>query len=305
MIDTVYFKQAELLLRIIPLIDREAVFALKGGTAINFFVRDLPRISIDIDLVYLPVGERDVSLREISSSLVRISQGIENNIPGTKVMSRKIRRSDFLSGLFVQGQEAIVKIEPNLVIRGSVYPPARRVISPKAGDLFEISVECQLLSENELYAGKICAALDRQHPRDIFDIMMLLKYGNFNAAMRKAFIVYLISHERPMVEVLNPGFVDIRPVFETEFQGMTLEQVSFEDMEKTRKELVSMIAGGLSAEEKQFIVSVKEGVPRWDLIEIECVENLPAVKWKLLNIGRMNLSKHKKAVRKLRDYLGV
>lgn len=305
MIDTVYFKQAELLLRIIPLIDREAVFALKGGTAINFFVRDLPRISIDIDLVYLPVGERDVSLREISSSLVRISRGIENNIPGTKVMSRKIRRSDFLSGLFAQGQEAIVKIEPNLVIRGSVYPPARRVISPKAGDLFEISVECQLLSENELYAGKICAALDRQHPRDIFDIMMLLKYGNFNAAMRKAFIVYLISHERPMVEVLNPGFVDIRPVFETEFQGMTLEQVSFEDMEKTRKELVSMIAGGLSAEEKQFIVSVKEGVPRWDLIEIEGVENLPAVKWKLLNIGRMNLSKHKKAVRKLRDYLGV
>jgi predicted nucleotidyltransferase component of viral defense system len=304
-IDTVYFKQAELLLRIIPLIDREAVFALKGGTAINFFVRDLPRISVDIDLVYLPVGERDVSLREISSSLVRISRGIENNIPGTKVMSRKIRGSDFLSGLFVQGQEAIVKIEPNLVIRGSVYPPARRVISPKAGDLFEISVECQLLSENELYAGKICAALDRQHPRDIFDIMMLLKYGNFNAAMRKAFIVYLISHERPLVEVLNPGFVDIRPVFETEFQGMTLEQVSFEDMEKTREELVSMIAGGLSAEEKQFIVSVKEGVPRWDLIEIEGVENLPAVKWKLLNIGRMNPSKHKKAVRKLRDYLGI
>lgn len=305
MIDTVYFKQAELLLRIIPLIDREAVFALKGGTAINFFVRDLPRISIDIDLVYLPVGERDVSLREISSSLIRISRGIESNIPGTKVMSRKIRGSDFLSGLFVQGQEAIVKIEPNLVIRGSVYPPARRVISPKAGDLFEISVECQLLSENELYAGKICAALDRQHPRDIFDIMMLLKHGNFNAAMRKAFIVYLISHERPMVEVLNPGFVDIRPVFETEFQGMTLEQVSYEDMEKTRKELVSMIAGDLTVEEKQFIVSVKEGVPRWDLIGIEGVENLPAVKWKVLNIGRMSPSKHKKAVRKLRDYLGV
>jgi predicted nucleotidyltransferase component of viral defense system len=304
-IDTVYFKQAELLLRVIPLIDREAVFALKGGTAINFFVRDLPRISVDIDLVYLPVGERDVSLREISSSLIRISRGIESNIPGTKVMSRKIRGSDFLSGLFVQGQEAIVKIEPNLVIRGSVYPPARRVISPKAGDLFEISVECQLLSENELYAGKICAALDRQHPRDLFDILMLFKYGNFNASMRKAFIVYLISHDRPMVEVLNPGFVDIRPVFESEFQGMTLEHVSCEDLEKTREKLVSMIAADLTVEEKQFIVSVKEGMPRWDLIGIEGVENLPAIKWKLLNIGRMNSSKHKKAVSKLRDYLGV
>ncbi len=305
MIDTVYFKQAELLLRIIPLIDREAVFALKGGTAINFFVRDLPRISVDIDLAYLPVGERDSSLYEISASLVRISQGIESRIPVTKVIPRKTRSSGLLSGLFVQRQETIVKIEPNLVIRGSVYPPARSVISPKAVNLFEISVECQTLSENELYAGKICAALDRQHPRDLFDIMMLLKYGNFSAAMRKAFVVYLISHDRPMVEVLNPRFGNIQPVFETEFQGMTLEEVTCEDLEKTREELVSMIAGELTTQEKQFIISVKDGMPQWDMIGIEGIDNLPAVKWKLLNIGRMNPSKHKKAVRKLRDYLGI
>ncbi len=305
MIDSVYLKQAELLLRIIPLIDSEAVFALKGGTAINFFVRDLPRISVDIDLVYLPIGERDSSLREISSALFRISQGVENRIPGTKVIPKKTSEPDLLSGLFVQRQETMVKIEPNLVIRGSVYPPARKVISPKAGDLFEISVECQILSENELYAGKICAALDRQHPRDLFDIMMLLKYGSFSAAMRKAFVVYLISHDRPMVEVLNPGFFDIRPVFETEFQGMTLEEVACEDMEKIRGKLVSMIARELTIQEKRFIVSVKEGMPQWDLIGIEGVENLPAVKWKLLNIRRMNPSKHNKAVRKLRDYLGI
>ena len=305
MINTVYFKQAELLLRIIPLIDREAVFALKGGTAINLFVRNLPRISVDIDLVYLPVDERDVSLRGISSALIRISRNIESMIPGAKVTPRKTKGSDFLSGLFVQRQETIVKIEPNLVIRGSVYPPVRKVISPKVAELFEISAECQLLSENELYAGKICAALDRQHPRDLFDILMLFRYGNFNASMRKAFIVYLISHDRPMVEVLNPGFVDIRPVFEREFQGMTLEQVSCEGLEKTREKLVSMIAADLTLEEKQFIVSVKERAPRLDLLGIEGVENLPAIKWKLLNIGRMSPSKHKKAIRKLRDYLGV
>ena len=123
--------------------------------------------------------------------------------------------------------------------------------------------------------------------------------------MRKAFIVYLISHDRPMVEVLNPGFADIRPVFETEFQGMTLEEVTCEDLEKTREELVSMIARGLTIPEKQFIVSVKEGMPQWDLIGIEGIDNLPAVKWKLLNIGRMSPSKHTKAVRKLRDYLEV
>ena len=305
MINSLYFKQAELLLRIIPLIDREAVFALKGGTAINFFARDIPRISVDIDLVYIPLGERDLSLQEISVTLVRISHDIESRIPGTKVFFKKIKGTDFFSGLFVQRQETMVKIEPNLVIRGSVYPPERRFLSPKASDYFEISVECQILSEDELYAGKICAALDRQHPRDLFDIMMLLKYGNFSAAMRKAFVVYLISHDRSMIELLNPGFGDIRPVFETEFQGMTLEVVTCEDLEKTREELVSMIASELTIQEKQFIVSIKEGMPQWELIGIEGVENLPAVKWKLLNIGRMNPTKHKKAVRKLRDYLGV
>jgi hypothetical protein len=172
-------------------------------------------------------------------------------------------------------------------------------------EIFEISLECRVLSENEIYGWKICAALDRQHPRDLFDIMMLLKFGNFSDAMRKAFIVFLISHDRPMAELLNPNFVDIRPVFETEFQGMTLEEVTCEELEQTRETLVSMIVNGLTLQEKRFIVSVKEGIPQWDLIEMEGVENLPAVKWKLLNIGQMNPSKHRNAVRKLRDSLGV
>jgi len=305
MIDNAYFRQSELLLRVLPLIDREAVFALKGGTAINFFVRDLPRISVDIDLVYLPVGERDFSLREISEALVRISRNVESRIPGTKIVPRKIKGSDLWSGCSVQREDATIKIEPNLVMRGSLFPPERRNLCLKAKSVFELSVESRTLSENELYAGKICAALDRQHPRDLFDIMMLLREGSFNEGMRQAFIVYLISHDRPMVEVLDPGFANIRPVFEAEFRDMTLEEVTCEDLEKTREQLVSMIARELTIQEKQFIVSVKEGMPQWDLIGIEGVENLPAVKWKLLNISRMNPSKHKKAVHKLRDYLEV
>ena len=72
-----------------------------------------------------------------------------------------------------------------------------------------------------------------------------------------------------------------------------------------REELVSIIARELTVEEKQFIVSIKEVTPRWDLVDIEGIENLPAVKWKLLNIAKMNPSKHKKAVSKLRNYLGL
>ena len=87
--ETVFFKQAELLLRVLPLIQTESVFALKGGTAINFFVRDLPRISVDIDLVYLPVNDRETALGQMSDVLNRISEMIERRIPGTQIVQRK------------------------------------------------------------------------------------------------------------------------------------------------------------------------------------------------------------------------
>ena len=305
MIDNVYFRQAELLLRVLPLVDREAVFALKGGTAINFFFRNLPRVSVDIDLAYIPIGERDLSLREISNALIRISRNVESRIPKTKIFPKKIKGGELWSGCLVQRKDATIKIEPNPVIRGSLFPPERRTLSPKARNVFELSVECRTLVENELYAGKICAALDRQHPRDLFDVMMLFRERALNDDMRKAFIVYLISHDRPMVEILNPGFADIRPAFETEFRDMASEEVTCEDLEKIREKLVPMIARELTLQEKQFIVSVKEGMPRWELIGLEGVRNLPAVQWKLLNIGRMAPAKHRQALRKLRDYLAV
>ena len=143
--DSIFFRQAELLLRILPLVDREDVFALKGGTAINFFVRDFPRLSVDIDLVYLPVGERDLSLRELSAAMVRISSDVESRIPGTKIIPKKLKGTDLWSGCSVRRADATIKIEPNLVMRGSLFPPERRTLSPKARSVFELSVECRTL----------------------------------------------------------------------------------------------------------------------------------------------------------------
>jgi len=303
--DTIYFKQAELLLRILPYVDREAVFAMKGGTAINFFVRDLPRISVDIDLVYLPIKEREPSLQEISDALGRIARQTEARIPGTRVTLKRIRGLDMTAGLLVQGPEAAIKIEPNLVLRGTIYPPEYRAMTAKAREAFEVMVTCRTLAEDELYAGKICAALDRQHPRDLFDILVLLRDAKFTLAMRKAFVVYLVSHDRPIVELLNPGFVDIRSVYETEFRPMTSENVQVADLERAREDLISLIGQELTLQEKQFIVSVKEGTPQWELLGLEGIENLPAVKWKLLNIAKMSKAKHQQAVKKLKDHLKV
>jgi len=97
----------------------------------------------------------------------------------------------------------------------------------------------------------------------------------------------------------------MRPVFEREFQGMVVEPVTVEELRIVGEQLISRFNEEMTQDEKRFIVSVKEGRPRWDLLEVPGVENLPAVRWKLQNIQRMTPVKHREALRKLRDYLGV
>ena len=303
--DTVFFRQAGLLLRVLPLVNEEKVFALKGGTAINFFLRDLPRLSIDIDLTYLPINDRETALSDIDKALLRISARVEKAIPGVRVFSKRDRDFNLVAGLLIRRGDATIKVEPNPVLRGSVFPAETRVLCQKARDLFELSLEARTLSFEDLYGGKACAALDRQHPRDLFDINMLFKNEGLQEKVRKAFIVYLVSHSRPMIEILNPHWGDLLPIFEKEFQGMVVEPVTAEELSIVGKHLVSRLHQEMTQEERRFVVSVKEGKPEWDMLGVTGIENLPAVQWKLQNIRRMTPAKHREALRRLRDYLGV
>jgi hypothetical protein len=81
-----------LLIRILPLVAVEKDFALKGGTAINLFVRDLPRLSVDIDLTYLPVADRPTSLAAIDKAMARIAESIARAIPGARVTPSRLRQ---------------------------------------------------------------------------------------------------------------------------------------------------------------------------------------------------------------------
>jgi predicted nucleotidyltransferase component of viral defense system len=301
--DTVFFRQAELLLRVLPLVNQEEVFALKGGTAINFFLRDLPRLSVDIDLTYLPINDRESALTDIDKALHRISERVGKTISGGHVFSKKDRKLNLVAGLLISRNDATIKVEPNPVLRGSVFPTETRTLCQKAQDLFELSIEARTLSFEDLFGGKACAALDRQHPRDLFDINTLFKNEGFPEKVRKAFIVYLISHSRPMIEILNPNWGDLRPVFEKEFQGMVWESVTIEELRSAGEQLVSRLQREMTQEEREFIVSVKEGKPEWNLLGVPGIENLPSVRWKLQNISRMTPAKHQEALQKLKDYL--
>ena len=301
--DSSFFKQAEILLRILPYVDKEKRFALKGGTAINFFIRELPRLSVDIDLAYLPVNDRNSALADISESLCRISTTIEKSIADLRCNKKTDEKTGLTSSLIIQKSGLTVKVEPNPVIRGSVFQPQVVSLNKKAQDLFETSVTVQALSFEDLYGSKICAALDRQHPRDLFDVKLLLENEGIIDKIRKAFIVYLISHQRPIIELLKPNLLNVEPVFSGEFKGMTLVEIKLEELVRVREQLIKQINESLTNIERRFLLSFKKMEPEWNLLELDDIENLPAVKWKLLNLEKMDKKKHKKAVQKLNEFL--
>lgn len=302
---TRFFQQAELVLQILPFFKSEKVFALKGGTAINFFLRNLPRLSVDIDLAYLPINKREIALAEISERLEKVSLRILQQFPKIEITKKTLTESNKTIGLMVKHGNVSVKIEPNFILRGPVFEPIEQRLCEKAEELFEKTMSLSTLSFADLYGGKICAALDRQHPRDLFDIHILLKNEGFTEEIRKAFFVYLISHPRPIIELLNPTLKDLSGVFENEFKGMTTPQIKLDDLIEARLSLLQFVQHSLNERERQFLLSVKQIKPQWESLELQHIKDLPAVQWKLFNLKKMDKTKHQKAVEKLRSFLEI
>jgi len=283
-----YRRQVALLLRVLPYVAAEDSFALKGGTAINLFVRDLPRLSVDIDLVYLPVAPRPESLAAIDAAMKRIAEAIREGIPGCTIAMA--RMEDTVSKLTVRADSAQIKIEVTPVIRGTVYAPERRGVSASVEETFGFA-EIQVVSFADLYAGKLVAALDRQHPRDLFDVRDLLANEGISDELRKAFLVYMISHDRPMFEVLRPVLKPLDGEYAQGFEGMTEDPVSLAELSATRDRLIAAIVGDMPQAHGEFLLSFERGTPDWALLGIPGVSELPAVKWRQINLDKLSPEK--------------
>lgn len=303
---SVFFPQADLLVQALPFVHAEACFALKGGTAINFFVRDFPRLSIDIDLVYLPIADRPATLRGIDAALQRIAVTIRRALPGVQVREQRSPGEALVSKLALRARGgAEVKIEPNTVLRGVLHPVTDRVLTPKAVEFFGRSATMRVVSLPDLYGGKLCAALDRQHPRDLFDVHGLLRNEGLRDDIRRAFVVFLASHDRPMSELLTPNRKDLARVYADQFSGMTNDPVPLAVLEETREELIARINAELTRDERQFLLSLKRMEPKWELLGLPEVERLPGPQWKLYNLRKMKPAKHAEAVARLKEQLGL
>ncbi len=298
-----YYKQVQLLVQLLPLIAEEECFALKGGTAINLFVLNLPRLSVDIDLVYLPMNDRQTALNNIKQALQRITQRINDVFSDAEIVESFKDKSDALR-LVVTRKGVRVKIELSPVLRGTVNKPETLEVCQKVEDEFGYA-EMAVVALPDLYAGKICASLDRQHPRDFYDVKYLLDQEGFTDDIRQALIIYLISHPRPLAELLNPVLKDFKQLYEGEFVQMEQETVSLEELELTREQLIRLVNESLTEKEKRFLLSFKNKLPDWSLLKLQGVKYLPAVNWKLINLKRMDPRKHKAAYEKLQEVLSV
>jgi len=296
-----YRRQVELLIRCLPEVEKQTCFALKGGTAINLFVRDMPRLSVDIDLVYLPVEPREQTLSNIENALNDIAADIVHRITGSVV--NKLLSEARTVKLLVQHNGAQIKIEPNTVQRGTFFPVETHQLCQQATDEFELSTTVTMISSAELYGSKITAALDRQHARDLFDVKLLFDNEGLTEEIRKAFVIYLASHPRPMSELLSPNEKNIETEFKTQFQGMTVAPVELDELLVTRTALITSINEDLTRNEREFLLSVKKGEPVWSLMDIAGIDKLPAIQWKIQNIQKMDKGKHKEAYEKLESIL--
>lgn len=288
MIDA-YHAQVRLLLDVLPLVAEEPTFALKGGTAINVFERDLPRLSVDIDLTYLPVDTRAEALVAISKALQRIKLRIERTVPHTRVTLVAQDRG-LEAKLHCQRGRTQIKIEVNPTLRGHLLPTRLMTCTSQVQETFEAFVEIPVISHGELFGGKICAALDRQHPRDLFDVYLLLNEEGLVEEIKFGFLIALISHRRPISELLSPTPKDQRNAFSGQFAGMTSADFTYSDHQATLTRLIETVRTSLSDRDKAFLLGFKAGAPDWALFPWADVDRLPAVQWKLENLKALQRS---------------
>ena len=288
----VYLDTARLMIQVAPLVFADNVFALKGGTAINLFVRDMPRLSVDLDLVFVDhrLG-RDEALARINDAIRSAMDQLKKR--GFQTHAATVPDAGETK-LFVRRDKLEVKVEVNFVLRGTVHPIRSTSLTPKAKETLLADLELPVVSLEDLYGGKLVAALDRQHPRDLFDVMELFLHGGITPQIRRSFVVYLASHNRPIHEVLFPNLRDISGEYENTFKGMTTEPVELKALLSARERMVAELQAGLDAAEREFLLLLARNEPNWDLLGPEHLEQLPGIRWKLENLGRLAKTNPKK-----------
>jgi len=293
-----YYKQVALLISVIPEIAVDSRFALHGGTAINLFDRNMPRLSVDIDLTYIPIEDRETSFSNISKALINIKSRIEK-----RFLTCRVEHKEDTLKLLVSNFEAIIKIEVSQIIRGVLGTVTEKTLCENAQEKFDTFCTIQVVSNGQLYGGKVCAAMDRQHPRDLFDVKQLFQNEGFTQEIKEGFLFRLLSSDRSIQDILFPNLQDQRLAMINQFAGMSEQQFTIEEYEFVRESMIKKVQNSLTEEDKLFILAFKNVAPGWSTYNFEAY---PSIKWKQLNLEKMkanNSAKHNEMYNSLKRKL--
>ncbi len=295
-----YRKQVALLIRVMPLVFKIKDFAVHGGTAINLFHRNLNRYSVDIDITFIPILDRQSSLSAINTHLASLKTSIEKAVPGIRI----VHKEDVWK-LLCTKDGTTIKVEVNGTKRGLLGDSEQIQLCEKAKTEFGMTCYANIVSWSQLYGGKIAAALSRQHPRDLFDCRGITN-KDF-ADVKSGFMLCLLGSDKPIVESLAPNPINQTDALENQFEGMTDETFSYADYEDSRNNLIDVVNNGLDETDRDFLISFEGGSPDWDKCCAGDLSQYPSVKWKLQNIAALkkkNPKKHSEGLEKLIKHFG-
>lgn len=297
----VYAQKVELLLRLMPIVMEEGVFAVHGGTAINLFLKNLPRYSVDIDLTYIPLSDRNASLDDINLHLQSICNKAKKAFKGMHIVPNYSTCK-----LLCEYRGKQVKVEVNQTKRGLVGGDAVTIpLSDKAQEEFGLYCEANIVPLTQLYGGKIAAALSRQHPRDLFDV----RHMDIPLAdCHEGLIFCLLGSDRPIHESFAPRLIDQREAMVNQFKGMTDIPFTYDKFEATRSKLIADVNQLMNEADKRFLISFELGNPQWEGYEFEYFKDYPSVKWKQLNLEKLakqNPKKLEEEAKKLEEIFAV
>lgn len=302
--DSRYSERVKLLVEILPTLADEKRFALKGGTAINLFEHDLPRLSVDIDLTWLPVSEFAKDARDIAAALEAIGERLRSGPLRLQVQSSGTEAAGVYR-LIASRKRSRVQIETTPVMRGTVHPVRTLRVRPGVERDFGFA-EMQVLDFADLYAGKLSATLSRQHPRDLFDMQPLLDDGRLDERLWRTFLVYLTCSPKPAAEILAPKEPrDFERMFTAHFQGITAVPVTAASLLDVRARLLKRVSELLDAPSRAFLESVEREAPDFDLIGLPQAAELPGVRRKLSNLGQRSAAKRATDYDQLAAVLGI
>jgi predicted nucleotidyltransferase component of viral defense system len=189
---------------------------------------------------------------------IEIENDVEKAVPGISITRVPHNEGEDVK-LNCQMPTAHLKIEVNTITRGFIMPVRMMPIADIVQTQYKKFAAINVVAHGELFGGKICAALARQHPRDLFDVYHLFQNEGFSEEIKLGFMMFLLSHFRPMSELIDPHLSDQRQTFETQFSGMTVTPFFYEHFEGTRLRLISEVNKSLTDTDKKFLLSFK----RW------------------------------------------